>query len=382
MKIIEAISDTNIGGAGVLLLTRLVNDKQMCDNTVVVIPKGSMLKNKLSEHNISFIEVNACADRSFELSAILKYIKLIKKISPDIVNCHGCLSFRIAAFLCGVPVRIYTRHCAFPLSSWQKNPFLRFITGKCQMCLSNGIVAVAQAAKDNLVEMGVLPDRVTVIINGVNEIKTLSDSERSEIKKSLFVPNNATVIGIFARLEEYKGHTDIINAAELLIKLSEDYRFLIVGGGSMQNELKNICKSKGIDKYFIFTGFVDDVTKYFNITDLNINCSHGTETSSLALSEGMSLGIPCVASDYGGNGYMVQNGINGFLYPIYDFERLAEIIYCITNDKNLYEQLSKNASLRYERELNAKKMTEATYKYYTQLQSVKEKCFSSICRNS
>lgn len=369
MKILEVISDANIGGAGIQLLTRLLTNKTMCDKTTVVIPKNSMLKKRLSDDRIDFIEIDACSDRSFELSAIPKYIGLIKVISPDIVNCHGCLSFRIAAFLCGVPVRIYTRHCSFPLKWWQKNKAFKFFIGKAQMLLSNGIIAVAEAAKEDLVDMGISADRIRVIINGVKGIQTLSYSDREKIRSQMLIPQNAIVVSIFARLEEYKGHTDLINAAEILLKGSDNYRFLIVGCGNDEEKLKEQCKTKGLDRYFIFTGFAEDVTKYFNITDINVNCSHGTETSSLALSEGMSLGIPSVASNYGGNSYMVCDGINGYIYSAFDAKALAMSIERIATDKLLYEQLSKNAYLRYRRELNAEKMAEATYNYYTELRA-------------
>lgn len=371
MKIIEAISDMNIGGAGVLLATRLGTDKNMRDSTIVVLPEGSMLSRRLTDIGVGIIEVKGCKNRSFDVFAISKFIRIIKEINPDIVNCHGCLSFRIAAFLCSVPVRIYTRHCTFPQKKWQKNAFFRSIIGNLQMELSNGIIAVAEAAKSDLVDMGVSPKRIKVIINGVKGISVLSKDERSRIRSSLSIPEDAVVVGIFARLEEYKGHKDLIEAASILLSYSDAYRFLIVGGGSLEEKLKNICREKGIDDKFIFTGFVDDVTEYFNITDINVNCSHGTETSSLALSEGMSLGIPCIASDFGGNSYMVQDGINGYVYPAYDSHRLAVLIERSGNDAILRKRLSENAYIRFKSELNHKKMTEATYNYYTQLRSVK-----------
>ena len=49
MEIIEAISDTNIGGAGVLLLTRLAADRKMREKTLVVLPKNSALTPRLKE---------------------------------------------------------------------------------------------------------------------------------------------------------------------------------------------------------------------------------------------------------------------------------------------------------------------------------------------
>ncbi len=364
MKILEAISDMNIGGAGVLLLTRLLTDAQMCKDTVVVIPTGSKLKSRFEKYGIAFLEVDACKDRSFELSAVFKFIGVIKRLSPDVVNCHGCLAFRIAAFLCGVPVRIYTRHCAFPLKRWQKNIVSRLVIGTAQTVLSNVIIAVAEAAKENLIDMGVPRSRVTVIINGVRGLQPISEEEKAEIKKSLEIEASSKVIGIFARLEKYKGHIDLIRASELLTEKGYDYRILIVGSGSMERELKLEFQRRGLFEKVIFTGFVDDVSPFFNITDINVNCSYGTETSSLALSEGMSLGIPAVASNYGGNVYMVENGINGLIYPVGDHVALANRISSILNDVTLYKKLSEGAYERFERELNAKKMTEKTYFLY------------------
>ena len=202
MEIIEAISDTNIGGAGILLLTRLASDKKMRKKTLVVIPRNSALLPRLLELGVACVVIEGCADRSFDISAIPEYIKLINRVHPYTVNCHGCLSFRIAAFLCGVPVRIYTRHCTFPKRWWQDLLILRFLVGRLQTLLSNGIIAVAEAARDDLVAMGVPKDKICVIINGVAGLLRLDESKRAEIREELSIPQNAVVVGIFARLEE------------------------------------------------------------------------------------------------------------------------------------------------------------------------------------
>ena len=103
-----------------------------------------------------------------------------------------------------------------------------------------------------------------------------------------------------------------------------------------------------------------------NIADINVNCSIGTETSSLALSEGMSIGVPCVVSDYGGNPYMVRDGENGYVYRAGDSEDLAAKIEKIKDGQD-YDRLSKNCKSRFERELNALSMSEKTQRLYLDL---------------
>ena len=64
------------------------------------------------------------------------------------------------------------------------------------------------------------------------------------------------------------------------------------GTGSYENHLKEKVKNMNRQEQIIFTGFISDVDKLMSITDVQANASFGTEATSLALLEGMSLGIP------------------------------------------------------------------------------------------
>ena len=88
----------------------------------------------------------------------------------------------------------------------------------------------------------------------------------------------------------------------------------------------------------IFTGFISDVDKLMSITDVQANASFGTEATSLALLEGMSLGIPAVVSDFGGNPGVIKNGQNGYIVPKQNSKALADILkYCLqTKNLRLY----------------------------------------------
>ena len=247
-----------------------------------------------------------------------------------------------------------------------------------QGILSNHIIAVAEAAKKELIELGVRDSDVTVIINGANAIKKLSEKEQKKVRCRLNIPENAIVISIFARLEGYKGHDDFLYAAKELLKKSKKFRFLIVGGGSRMETLVELSKELNISEYVFFTGFVDDVSELFNITDINVNCSYGTETSSLAISEGMSLGIPCVASNFGGNKHMVKNGKNGFIYPARDYISLANKIVLLSMSKALYERISNNCIDRYSSEFSSERMTEQTYGLYQHMLSKSRNLYGSF----
>ncbi len=364
MRVVEVITDSNIGGAGVLLTTRLKHTDPSKFQTSVILPKGSALAPRIKALGIEVLTVSHGADRSLDPLSIGEYVTHLRRICPDLVNCHGAFSARIAARLCRVPCVIYTRHCAYPVPSWQRRFPGKYLIGSTQNFLADGVIAVAEAAKANLLDMGVSEPKIRVIINGVEGILQKSEEEKREIRQSLGIPEDAFVVGICARLEACKGHEDLLECASLLVGKSKQYRFLIIGDGTRRQALEEYAHRLGISDFVIFTGFRSDVSPYYNVMDLNVNCSRGTETSSLALSEGMSLGIPAVASDYGGNPYMVREGENGLLYPVGKSCLLAERIRRIADDPILYRILSAGARNRFEEELNALRMTKETERLY------------------
>jgi len=367
MKIVEVISDTNVGGAGILLLSRMRNRDRDRFSYHVILPRGSALKERFVALGVVTWEVDACRDRSFSLRGIPQYLSLLRYLTPDLVNCHGCLSCRVAAMLCRIPCRVYTRHCAYPPPAWQRIFPGKQLLGWAQGLLSHHTIAVAYAAREDLLQTGTDPKRVTVIINGAERQPRLSAEEKEALREALGIPRGTTVVGICARLEPCKDHLCFLRAAKRLVEKGGDYRFLVVGDGSLASSLKAWCRDHKLERHVIFTGFVKDVSPYFNLMDLNVNCSVGTETSSLALSEGMSLGIPAIVSDYGGNPYMVRHGENGLVYPQGRDDLLAEAIERLTWDRDLYGRLSQNALRRYREELNAETMTKKTEKLYQEL---------------
>ena len=363
IRVVEAITDTNIGGAGRLLLNRIKNSTNPEVEYIVILPRGSALVSLLKSSNIRFYEIDGGYNRSFAIKDIFVFYNAVCFLRPQILNSHGALSARIAGRLARVPVNIYTRHCDFPTSKIFKCKMVRFFVRLLSRLLSDGIIAVSFSAEDNLLRLGIDKKYIKVIVNGVEKVRMLSSNERNLFKSTLGIEASKRVISIFARLEAYKDHDTFLKAAQCILQRN-NYCFLVVGAGSEEGRLKALANELNISDCVLFIGFVEDVAPYMNITDINVNCSIGTETSSLALSEGMSIGIPAIASDYLGNTYMIREGENGMIFPQGDYGVLAEKIEQLLSDNKLYNMLSKGAKKRFNNELNAKFTAEVTEKYY------------------
>ena len=357
VRVLQILTDSNIGGAGRLLVNYLKNFDRSQFEMAVVLPKEAQLKPLVEAEGYSVIEIENGRDKSFDVAAVGEIRRIIREFQPDIVHCHSSFSGKIAAWLCRVPGRLYTRHCSFPQPRWLTTFPGKQINGFVNGTLSTHIVAVSGAAEADLLITGVNQKKITVIMNGVEPMPQTTPEEQAACRQSLGIGAEDFVCGISARLEVYKGHTYLLQAAALLRETHPTMKFLILGGGSAEDALREEAAALGIADAVRFTGFVEQVAPYLNIMDLNINCSIGTETASLALSEGMSLGLPAVVSDFGGNPYMITDDLNGYVVPQKNPAALAEKIRLIAENPDLYEKLSRGARAVYEDRFTADAMT-------------------------
>lgn len=365
-KIIEVSSDTNIGGAGKCLLALLENFDYSSFEVKVVLPKNSLLKPHIDKLNIPVIEVDGIADKSLDAGAIGELKRIFKAEKPDLVHTHASMSARIAARQAGAKV-IYTRHSVFKPSKKISHGPGKLINGMINNYLADGIIAVAEAAKDNLTDTGVSAKKIRVILNGVDALKETSESEKSQLRERFGVKSGEKVVSIVARLEDIKGHEYFIEAADELIKKGIKARFFIAGTGSYENVLKEKVKAMNLTDNVIFTGFITDVDKLMAITDVQANASYGTEATSLALLEGMSIGIPAVVSDFGGNPGVIKTGRNGIVVPKQNSHALAEGLEKLLTDDELYKKMSAGAREIFNSAFTSKAMTENTENYYKEI---------------
>lgn len=365
-KIIEVSSDTNIGGAGKCLLALLENFDYSSFEVKVVLPKNSLLKPHIDKLNIPVIEVDGIADKSLDAGAIGELKRIFKAEKPDLVHTHASMSARIAARQAGAKV-IYTRHSVFKPSKKISQGPGKLINGMINNYLADGIIAVAEAAKDNLTDTGVSAKKIRVILNGVDALKETLESDKSQLRERFGVKSGEKVVSIVARLEDIKGHEYFIEAADELIKKGIKARFFIAGTGSYENVLKEKVKAMNLTDNVIFTGFIADVDKLMAITDVQANASYGTEATSLALLEGMSIGIPAVVSDFGGNPGVIKTGRNGIVVPKQNSHALAEGLEKLLTDDELYKKMSAGAREIFNSAFTSKAMTENTENYYKEI---------------
>lgn len=363
IKVIEVSSDTNIGGAGKCLLTLLENFDYNKFEVKAVLPKNSLLKPHIDKLKIPVIEVDGIADKSLDMKAVKELKTVFKREKPDIVHTHASMSARIAAKQAGAKV-IYTRHSVFPPPKKISQGIGKIINGMINNHYADAIIAVAEAAKDNLTDTGVNEKKIRVVLNGVDGLLPISTDEKRIIMDRFNLPDGYKAVSIVARLEDIKGHDYFIEAADKILRKGYKVRFYIAGTGSYEQHLKEKVRKMNRQEQIIFTGFIPDVDKLMSITDIQANASYGTEATSLALLEGMSLGIPAVVSDFGGNPGVIKDWENGFVVPKRDSQALADKIQLLLDDEVLYNEISEKSLKVFAQTFTAQAMTKQTEKIY------------------
>jgi glycosyltransferase involved in cell wall biosynthesis len=352
----------NIGGAGFYLLNLLRSHDRNKFVLSIALPRGSMLKERLAPLGVHIYEFDSLISKSFELSAIKILSQLIRIVDPDIVHTHAALSGRIAGKRCGKYV-VYTRHSGF-----SPNPLFKTNPGKMVFKLiseryADRIIAVSENCRDDLISCGISAARIDVILNGSPPVHRINEEQRAALRMENGYTPDENLVGIIARVEPYKGHMLLLEAAKILKDEGRKLKFIVAGTGSCEADVKNRANALGLSDMVVFPGFVKDVASLLNMLDLQINASY-VEATSMSLIEGMSIGLPAVASDAGGNPGVIKDCVNGLLFKSRDSASLAACIARFFDSPKLLEKLSEGALDVYNSFFTCERFarnTEATY---------------------
>ncbi len=151
---------------------------------------------------------------------------------------------------------------------------------------------------------------------------------------------NTLVIRYVGRLESVKGVDDFVRAAMEVKKIHPEVHVQVVG---WYRDGHPLVREYG--GHITFTGLRNDIPSLLADTDIFVLPSHA-EGLSNALMEAMASGCACIASDVGGNAFLIQNGISGFLFPAGDHHALSSHMLRLIEDRHKRESLGQAAQER------------------------------------
>lgn len=266
---------------------------------------------------------------------------LIREFRPHILHTHtakaGTLG-RLAARRCGVPVVIHTFH-GHVLEGYF-GPLKTLFYRKVETFLarrSDRLIAVGQAACDDLVSFGVAPaQKFSVIPLGLN-LEQFRDAKQNHggLRQELGLSEDDFLVGIVARLVPIKNHQELFKAAQILHQSIKNMHFIIVGDGELRSELESSVREMGISECVHFLGMRHDLCKIYADLDMSVLTSKN-EGLPVALLESLASGTPILGSDVGATYEFKQAGWLADVYPPGNIDHFVNSVRNYYENRELY----------------------------------------------
>jgi glycosyltransferase involved in cell wall biosynthesis len=268
------------------------------------------------------------------LLLIGKIKKAIQSFRPNVLHAHYASSYGLIGRLSGFHpfvVSVWgTDVMKFPLHNFiNKQIIIKNLENADLICATSNVLK-SYCEKYSLKNSVVIPFGINFEQFHFSEKKT----------------KNEIVIGCVKSLEPIYRIDLLIEAFPFIQQKCKGVvmKLLIVGGGSMEQELKEKVKNLGIEDSVEFTGKVphNDVPSYYKKMDIFCNLSE-YESFGVSIIEAMACGATVISTQTDGAKEIILNDVNGILIEIGDLEQLVDKTTELVKSTNQRKKLSENA---------------------------------------
>lgn len=202
------------------------------------------------------------------------------------------------------------------------------------------------------------PEEVETVYIGVDseQYKPLQDENvKNEIlKKYKIEKNNRYIISYICRISQQKRPHLLMQVIKKLKEQRDDFLVIIAGDGNMLNDIKREAKNLKLNENIVFTGNVKETKEIYEISDMTINCSI-KEGLALTAYESLSMGIPVVSSDVGGQKELINENVGVIVPCLQDEEDIFDFDYSKEEVQNYVDAINKVLSNLGEYKSNCRK---------------------------
>ncbi len=205
----------------------------------------------------------------------------------------------------------------------------------------NKVVLVSDSVYDDF--MNIFKEHQEKAIKIYNSVDPDDIIKKSSEHINIIIPQTENLLITVGRLKEVKNHKLLIDAMKIVINKIKDVMLLIIGEGTLYNELKEYITDNQLDENIKLLGFYDN--PYPIIKHGKLFClSSVSEGFCLSISEACILDIPFVATDVGGVKEILDTASCGVITNGDKEDFASKIIELLTNS-NLYNTYKQNCQI-------------------------------------
>ena len=250
---------------------------------------------------------------------------------------------------------VFIAHMIYPHPIWKNDPRdMLALLGPLDL-----ILAVSKAAQSTL--SALRPSVPNALMYNGTPSREVAEDEARAARRELNVAENEVLLGVFGRLQRWKGQDVFIEAAGQVARVRPAVKFVVVGGSvfglepEFAEELRRRADRLGLAGRVEFTGFRADVPRLMAACDIVCHTSRVPEPFGMVIVEAMALGRPTIASEGGGPSEIITAEC-GILVPRDDPGALAQAMIALVDDPALRHRLGERARERARREFSMEKM--------------------------
>jgi len=369
IKIVYIISNINKAIAFEWIAEEL--DKTKFElNFILLNPKESYLEEYLNKLNINVKRINYNSKRDIPLS-ILRIIYFLLLNKPSVVHTHlfdASFIGLMAAKLCGIKKRIYTRH----YSTYHHEFFPHAVKwDKLNNKLATRIIAISEVVKDVLISKeGVSFEKISLVYHGfkLNKFSEYDNDVIENLKNKYNPFNNRPVIGVISRFTELKGIQYIIPAFSKLLNQYPDALLLLFNAsGDYEKEINKLVLELPKETY-LKVAFENDITSIYHLFDvfIHVPINNTIEAFGQTYIESMASGTPLIATKSGIANEILINCDNSIVVPYKNSEEIYKAISLIIKDPVLKNKIITNAKNTVAQKFDIQPMIEKLETIYLQ----------------
>lgn len=326
-------------------------ERQLVD----LIPKGEISVSFIPTYN----DGGKFKKAAYAAVAYFRFARALK--SSDLVHVHMAAHasfwrkklFINAACRYGVPVILHLHASEF--AKWfndecddEQRGTVRSIFQRC-----SAVIALSEEWRDYLLANNICEaNRLHVLHNAVS------------VPAQPCSPGLYRDILFLGRLDERKSPDVLLRAAKAMLGEYHDAK-LLFGGDGHPERYEALAHELGIADRCEFLGWITGEDKEKLFGRVGVYCLPSKrEGMPMSVLEAMAHGIPTVATPVGGVPQVINDGIDGFIMPVDDEEKLSAILLRLAGSPELRERVGLAARNRVASEFNIDKNIEALTNLY------------------
>ncbi len=280
---------------------------------------------------------------------------LVRLWRPDIIHAHSPVLNAMAAQRVarrhGIPliyeIRAFWEDAAVGNGTGTEGSPRYWLTRQLEthaVRAADAVAVICEGLRSDLVARGIDSAKITISPNGVDLDQFGAPVPRDPALTAKLGLEGADVVGFIGSFYDYEGLDDLIAAMPRLVRARPRAKLLLVGGGPMEQALRDQALASPFTDHIVFVGRVphDQVEHYYAQVDVLAYPRKAMRLTDLVTPlkplEAMAQGRLVAASSVGGHRELIEDGVTGTLFAPDDPAAIAQALAGMFADRGFWNE--------------------------------------------